>query len=619
MSLSDTDTISGSTFLTFSSIGSSPGLVLGIISRRKKSDSKAIVKPSNRSRHGCEECKRRRIKCDEAKPHCSKCQKKGSHCVYKVSLHYRDDFEKRGKSFGREGVWSKKGGTGNSTSGLMLDLRTARYLSIRNVNALKFVNYSVHCFVPSYFPLGTSLNPSIIPVDTFGAIPDESDTIFALNYYLDYVSPIFDPVGHWLSKRINSLAFLNSVVDIDLGLEISKLIQYSQSHNHVFYMMLALGSIYLSKLDQSSYDWRAKSRDFKKLGMSAVQSYLASQDELLEIYTIDHLLSFVLLMLYELADDCNENWRIYLVASRRILFSDAFLRPLTDVEISLLDFCLELLDYQETMGRTACKDKNSFFLFAEEGRKTLTYYNAPKVRISWMACDKRLVHIVSDITDFSFERFNGAVSDVDYKLLCDSLRSRLLAMDLELTTIEPSLDQPDGSLTEFRPLDSSLMQSESDIEEVCFLMACELKRLATLIYFECCLLNKAPHETFIQELVKKVFRLLEFILIQNSFKWCATLLWSLFVASSEIYIYSPICEELRYLTLEMLDRIELRSLGNVSMTREIITSIWKSRDVNPGDTPVVSRRLSLAKTSLMGFKNDWERFVVDKTYKISLA
>lgn len=36
----------------------------------------------NKSKFGCDNCKRRRVKCDETKPECQKCQNMGLTCVY---------------------------------------------------------------------------------------------------------------------------------------------------------------------------------------------------------------------------------------------------------------------------------------------------------------------------------------------------------------------------------------------------------------------------------------------------------------------------------------------------------------------------------------------------------
>lgn len=565
---------------------------------------KTKIKGSNRSRNGCNACKIRKIKCDEAKPKCSRCKNKGAGCIYELFVHFRDDYERKGKSFGREGVWSKTGAIANGTTDMMSSLKNATYSSIQNLHAIKFINYSVKCFGLS---LEYPLQASIVPVDAFDGVPDQADTLFALSYYLDFISPIFDPVG--LKKM--SLKYLNLAVEVELGLSLSTLIQYSQAHTHVFYLMLALGCIYLSRLENSSYDWLGKSHEFKKLGMSAVKEYLASAGEL-ELLTVSHLLSFVLLMLYELADNCNKEWITYLVASRKLLFSPNFVKPQSQVEKSLLKFSVELLTYQDTMGRTACRDKNSFVLPEEE---VVTELEPAKLTVSWMGCNNKLVQAISDITDLSFQRSGNGISNNNYKKLCDNIRQRLLSMDLQIELEQLFFLKAEKS-KDFVPLNGTLLDPSVNVEELCFLLACEAKRLATMVYLECSLLNKVPKDLTIQRLVKDVFRLLEFVIIQNSFKWSATLLWPLFVASAEISVRSPICEKLRYSTMAMLDCIELRSLGNVSMTRDIIAGIWNSRDMEIGEERKIR---SLHSKSLVGFKNDWEVFVADESYKISLG
>ena len=99
-------------------------------------------------------------------------------------------------------------------------------------------------------------------------------------------------------------------------------------------------------------------------------------------------------------------------------------KSINSLEYSILKFCLQFLDYQESMGRTACKDVNLFFLdYAqdEEEEKKKIYRTTKQIDgtsniivvyknvnlISWMGCDKQLMSIISDITDLSFERFKN--------------------------------------------------------------------------------------------------------------------------------------------------------------------------------------------------------------------
>lgn len=73
----------------------------------------------------------------------------------------------------------------------------------------------------------------------------------------------------------------------------------------------------------------------------------------------------------------------------------------------------------------------------------------------------------------------------------------------------------------------------------------------------------------------------------------------------------------------MLNRIQPKSLGNVDMIREIILGIWKGRDIQNCDENsfgytkkpgIVNERVSI-----LGSRNDWEIFVANESYKISLA
>lgn len=534
-------------------------------------------------------------------------------CTYKVSLSFRDEYEKTGKSFGREGVWSKRGSQRRSSSNLTTKLSGAYFQQIRNSQAVNFVNYKMALFnltlrQSHHFPRSI-ISPEI-------SLTDLSDTVFALNYYLDYISPILNPVG--FASRNSTLRLENTVVELEPGLEISTMIQYSQQHTHLFQMMLALGAIYLSKLDSNSTDWLAKAREFRREGMKSLENLFPAQNGQEVNFTTDQLLSLVLLMFYELAEEDNENWADYLHASGRLYFSDAFVQPLSDVERALLKFSLELLNYQETMGRTACKARSNFFISPDENESHLTPSANPAnqmIHVSWMGCDKDLILIISDITELSFERVSLDMSEQAY--LAKSYNMRLKLDSMELTGLTSETEQQivgfDNAKT-FEPMKVKVADQGSNVEVVCYLLACEAKRIATVIYLECSLLNKTPRDTEIHSLVMRVYRILEFVVIQHSFKWASTLLWTIFVVGSEIAIENPISEELRYLTLEILNRIERRSLGNVAMTKDLVVGIWKNRDL--AETP---KKAFKNENRVIGFKNDWDIYVADESYKVSLA
>ncbi|KAK6200108.1 fungal-specific transcription factor domain-containing protein [Scheffersomyces amazonensis] len=650
----------------------------GTSSKRKKSilGSSTTNEKSSRSRFGCEECKSKRIKCDETKPRCSRCKSRGIKCNYKIILKFREDLEHQGKKFGREGVWFKQKENANnaqSSTDLILKSKSSYYKNIKNINRLKFINFFYQDLVrnKNYYAtyrLTCSLQSSIIPVDILNSnliSEDPSSLNFALTYYINFISPILNPVGNQTKYFNLTSKSSNKYIMVQKGLDLSSLVQYSQNNNNLFYLILSLGSIYLSKLNGSNIeqDWFGKSKIFQELGINKIKHDL---DNLFlhedspkipeKIFKTDVLLSLTLLILYELANDCNPQWTVYLKMCKKILHSTKFNLPKDSLEYSLLKFALEFLDYQESIGRTACKDENSFFLaFEEEAEKEhspevefsnqiIKNSESPNILeekpiehitlVSWMGCDKRLMQVISDITDLSFERYNAHMSEINYLLLCQDMRQRLDNMSLNMMDSllfdKSSYSKSSSISTEPatpHEAEMCLIESEMEVEEFCFLLSCEIKRLATIIYLESCLLNKGPEDELIQRLVRQIFTLLEFIVIKNDFKWYSTLIWSVFIASSEISSLGEESEELRYLTLQILDLLESNTLGNIGRTRKIIMDIWKRRDLDHSDEnsfgyvrKSIEDNGSVAKPGLyLGFQNDWEKYVVDEDYAISLA
>ncbi|KAG7665449.1 uncharacterized protein J8A68_001137 [[Candida] subhashii] len=591
-----------------------------------------------RSRFGCEECKSKRIKCDEIKPHCSRCISKGLTCRYKIILQFREDLELRGKKFGREGVWSKNkkqdSGSGAKTTQLVKRSQESYYATIRNLQKLQFINTGYSDINRVFMPpmnitpmIVPSLQSSIIPPDITRSLKDPNSLNFALNYYIEFISPILNPVGDQ-SIYYNQLSDDNSrSIVVEKGLDLSALVKYSQNNTSLFYLILSLGSIYLSKLNgiAQKAGWLSKAKYFQDLGLAKIQpeiDRLVSDTDInnsSHTYTTDLLVALVLLILYEFANDCDRQWTIYLKLCKKLINSEKFVLPYNSLEYSLLKFCLEFLNYQESIGRTACKDVNSFFLQLEEEEEEKTgVVKAPNqiTLVSWMGCDRRLLNIISDITDLSFERFRNSISETNYAILCNDMKKKLDEMNINVM---------EAALASTNHNETTLMVQEfgMEIEEFCFLLSCEIKRLATILYLESCLLNKTPEDESITRLVRQIFKLLEFIVIKNDYKWYSTLIWSVFMASSEISSVAADCEDLRYLTLQIMDKLEDNTLGNVGKTRQIILSIWKRRDLDNCDENsfgvINDTTKKNKKRGLMGWTNDWEKYVVDEDYAIALA
>lgn len=601
---------------------------------KKPKPSKAVT--NFRSRFGCSQCKKRRIKCDESKPHCGSCEARGVSCTYTVTLQFREDFENQGKRFGREGVWSKAPKSKNKTL-LQLTEKSelSYYLDIKNKAQLVFINFFYKDLNRRLKILYPSLQPSIIPPD-INKIYDHPSLNFALNYYIDFISPIFNPINTKDDSGMVLYLEQNDIV-IEKGLDLLSLIKYSQTHTHIFYLILSLGSMYLSKFNgiQKSQEWLSKAQSFQKSGVSLIDSFINSANH--SRLSTDVLLSLVLMIMYEIGDDCNSEWRTYLKKCKKIVHSPHFVKPKEGLELSLFKFSLEYLNYIESMGRTACKDENSFFLPPEDDNnsKWVNSVSKSKSLISWMGCDRKLINVISDITDLSLERRNRGITEQNYQILISKIDNRLQLMNLHIRSEEILFDIGSDlenfyGETDVSKSDLILINDSIDSEKLCFLLSSEVKRLATIIYLECCLLNKTPEDKDIGKMIKWIYKNLKFIILKHDYKWVSTLLWSIFIASAEISVLSDDCEELRYLTLQILLKLEKNSLGNVNQTRDIILRIWKARDlsfsdetsfgsITKHDKKLIKRKLQNYEVMYLGIVNDWETFVADESYTISLA
>lgn len=281
--------------------------------------------------------------------------------------------------------------------------------------------------------------------------------------------------------------------------------------------------------------------------------------------TYELLLSSLLLCLYDLANDCHDDWSQHIVMVKWILGNFNF-KPINDVEFKILQFTKDFFGYQEAMGRTACRKVSLFQPDEWENDNSL---------IAWMGCTKKMISTITDITDLSYER--TSMDHKDYHLLTDKIESMLQE-------------------------EVNYAVKVSNQEYDCFLLGCECKKIATKIYFYCALLNKSPKDSIIIDLVSNLSKFLEFIIIDNHYCW-SFLLWPTYIMATQIDPLSSNCEELRALTLDIFNALELNSLGNVNKSREIILKIWNKRDLH----------------FTMKNENDWDLYISDENLNISLA
>ncbi|RCK56464.1 hypothetical protein Cantr_05793 [Candida viswanathii] len=177
----------------------------------------------------------------------------------------------------------------------------------------------------------------IIPHDVIygSGIQDVNSLGYALNYYVHFISPILSPVGN------NSITYdqipnaSDATIVIEKGLDLSSLMKYSQKNNAIFFLMLSLGSMYLSKLN-------------------GVRNVLGVGSETGTPFDTDLLVCLVLLIFMSLPTTVTGNGRCIEVV-QEIDNIQKLQDPKESLEYSLLKFCLEFLDYQESWGEQHAK------------------------------------------------------------------------------------------------------------------------------------------------------------------------------------------------------------------------------------------------------------------------
>ncbi|KAI5951615.1 hypothetical protein KGF54_004689 [Candida jiufengensis] len=599
--------------------------------------SKPFKSTSSRS---CDICRNKKIKCDKLKPSCTRCQEKGITCVYTLVLQFKEDVESQGKRFGREGINSHNKITTNEFNKRS---RKSYYQLIKNRDQLKFINFFNDDIINFNNKLTPTLQSSIIPPDIlsvdYGTL-DSNVLNFAIKYYIDFISPILNPTTN--NKTITIPTVNNDInnISIESGLNLNILVQLSNQNTSIFYLMLSLGSFYLSKSYNEQKDkqqkqiWLDRAFHFQNLGLNKIKPIL---DDISTISTqnfkvSDIIIALVLLILFEIANNCNFKWIDYLQICKKIMKLNKINIPTDQGEYNLLKFALEFLYYQDSVGRTACKDDSLYIVQLDDeteqevndflNSRSNSHNNHDLNLVSWMGCDRKLIKIIADITDLSFERFKRTINEKQYLGLCNELLNQLDVLKIDYFDFDELIDFEENNTTNSK-INQVISNNGMKEEEFYFLLSNETKRLSTKLYLNCCLLNMTPEDEEVQFLVNKIFKYLKFLIITKNFNWFSTLIWSIFITSSEISCLSNNCETLRYLTLNLLNRLKNLTLSNIEKIIFIIKEIWKKRDLNNSDLHSIgiidinSRKFKKRKKYL-GFENDWEKFVVDE-YGIALG
>lgn len=558
--------------------------------------SSAIFGRNRRSRNGCLECRKRRTGCDELKPCCTRCSKKGLECKYQFKLKFKEDYDLKGIMFGREGLYYGEDRSKKSRTNTIADFTKlasgAHYQAYPDGSAFHFINVQISGFNHHNGVLvPRALSPtSFIPFDVKEDLSSQTDSYsYALSYYMERVAPIFTPLG------VSGVLELSPGYSVKLctGLDLTQLISYSQLHTNVFQILLAVGACYLGNMKDVSHHqyWTDEAKKFRKVAMKQLQHKfetlklgIGDKSTLTEI-----LISTFLLCLYDLANDCHDNWSSSInIAST--LIAEFPICASTEMERKLLSFVCDFFVYQESTGRTVCKKTSIFTPELTE----LGHSMHEKGLTKWTGCDFKLVEIISDITDLSYERAlpSDIITPENFMEMVNSIEENLESLKLQI---------PDNFETS---------------EEFCFLLGCETKRLATRLYLHCSILNKTPKDRLVAQLVADINGYLKIIIQDNGYCW-PFLIWPLFIMACAIDPWNDKCDILRYFVLDCFDRLENKTLGNVNKTRQIVIDLWNKRDLSANGNERLNKLCD--GNGLLGSINDWEFYVADKGLNISLG
>ncbi|KAL3471096.1 fungal-specific transcription factor domain-containing protein [Aspergillus californicus] len=545
---------------------------------------------TNRSLNGCTNCRRSKVKCDEKTPSCTRCWQKDLQCSTVFQLKWASDFRDRGAAFGRsrsrsafpvEATWLSTPAI-QSWAFLNTDTDLVRNLCDDDQNHAEpylLPAFNINGFggvqglkgpilsPPSSRSMGSEMMRNLRPSLSIFPRLDELENQVLFDYYIKEICP----------RTMHSAESQSPFASVILPYCVS-------ASPTVLRAIQALAACHWSQYDSrhSKVALELKHRvlkDFRKRIHSDSRSLVAEDPEVLVIV--------LFLCLFDIADDCNQQWIVHLQGAKDIIrLRRRHLRVLTDANSEVSSFVETFFAFQDVMGRTACAKADLF---------GSSYWKQDDTTINpWMGCSPALVSILFSVMDLSRSR-RAAVSDDDqvaFSIKAAALNSRLKAL-------EP---QPNG---------------DGEPSRIIHRVA-ELNRLACVVYLNCALYGRTPSDPTIKRYVWTVLtEILKLLALDPS----CHIIWPLFVAAVEL---DPLDTEShvdpetssiadgRRLVLELLAKMAKSSVSSVSRTRLVIEHVWKSRDLTLSQS-------SNSKPGAFSDITDWERYVGPVSDALSLV
>ncbi|KAL2820522.1 fungal-specific transcription factor domain-containing protein [Aspergillus cavernicola] len=572
-----------------------------------------------RSLHGCRNCRRSKVKCDEQKPSCTRCWQKDLQCLSNFQLKWESNFRDRGVAFGRSGLWSKnspkerRSSTGSPGS-VSTFPKEAIWLATPAIHPWTFVNndlallrrlcdeeqnnaephllpaFDAKTAIGDQGPCGPMLSFSRPPSPSSRSIEMSEMLMRNLRPSLS-LFPLLDELGNqvlfdYYIKQICPRTMHNPLSQSPFA---SVILPYCVSASPIVLRAIqALAACHWSQYDSqySNVGLHLKLRvlsDFRKRINLDPRVLVAEDPEVLVIV--------MFLCLFDIVDDCNQQWIVHLQGAKDIIrLRRQQLHLLTEANESVQhdsvsSFVEIFFAFQDVMGRTACAKADLF---------GSSYWKEDDTTINpWMGCSPALVSILFSVMDLSRSR-RFMVSDKDLEAF--SVRAAALNSRLKALEQGPNADEKDQIVHR----------------------VAELKRFACVVYLNCALYGGKPSDPMIRSYV---WMILKDILKLLALEATCHVIWPLFVAAVEL---NPLDTERwvdpetrsatdgRRLVLELLAKMAKSSVSSVSRTRVVIEQVWKSRDFSLS-------KFSDPKQESIPDINDWEKYIAPVSDALSLV
>ncbi|ODV71808.1 Zn(II)2Cys6 transcription factor CYBJADRAFT_164107 [Cyberlindnera jadinii NRRL Y-1542] len=506
------------------------------------------------SRNGCTECKKRRMKCDETKPSCWQCSRLGRECIYimnrknkkrrskeeiereKLNKATRSKAQRRSdepdpQSEAQGTQFSFSFNDANLVYNDLSDLVNWRLEEALTPNLKTYIEESSN-------PFNTELSTHNLPLTT-----DDTDMIFDIPLEMFNLG---EPHSEYLKRYYNEFFTLVCPFTPNVNSNPMRdvLFNYARRETYLLYAILACGAMTQHRQTQQIRDDQAYCSY-----LSTCLNILSDnfEDETLIQVKVEPMLLTILLLTTDCASNKNPRWRAHLKGAKELLKK-------TTVQSDTLNFCRNWLTSYEILAGITNPYGGIFQADGEELSRFITndelYLNSLK-RLNMIdvhgfnyldghiiQLDIAFRDIIRIMNKIRLLENNGLIqgkthlnSDIVPPVLTltewHSISNQLDNLE-EMFIIDKSGIIPPSNpnhpshnrVKGFDAIDTVRFPSGDEITLSWFDIAHQTHIIAARVVFLNRVLLFEKNSIFIQELVKKALRYLEFLRIQPNYRNC---------------------------------------------------------------------------------------------------